>query len=185
VLDRLIRWMSGESGDIIRSMEDLRPGKSILEGRLRGEETLLAPTSHIPCLAFYYRATYLAASRVKKSVRRRLRDALCFAPEMRLELQGGSVLLVRKSSDSFSPEQHEALKSMDVEGFKAREDRVVANTPVRVVGRLRKPSGNSGEWQMEFQEIVPLSGEESQPPPKVDRKSARANRKKLRSRKGK
>ena len=185
MIESLIRWMSGTPGDAIRTAADLRPGKCVLEGRLQGDEQLLAPTSKIPCLAFYYRATYLAASRVKKSVRRRLRDALCYAPEMRLELDGGSVSLVSKTSDSFTPEEHDALKAMDVDGFKAREDRVVANTPVRVVGRLKKSPGDSGEWRMEFQELVPRAGEEVQAPPRVDRKSARSNRKKVRARKDK
>ena len=182
MLEGLMKWISGGNAKAITGMSDLREGGCVLEGRLQGEETIISPASSIPCLAFYYRATYLAASRVKKSVRRRLRDALCYAPSLTLELDGGSISLISKNTEVFTAEEHRVLLEMGAEGIKVREDRIVANTRVRVSGKLKKDKGDPTAWTMVFQELAAVEGDDAkQVATRPDRNSARSSRKKVKA----
>jgi len=176
--------MSGGKAKVITEMSELIEGNCVLEGRLQGEETITSPASSIPCLAFYYRATYLAASRVKKSVRRRLRDALCYAPSLNLELGGGSISLVSKNNEAFTAEDHAILIEMGAEGIKVREDRIVGNTRVRVSGKLKKAKGDPTTWTMVFQELAAVEGDDGkQAASRPDRNRARNSRKKVKAKK--
>ena len=185
MFDGILNWLSGGEDKVLLSADDLRAGKHVVEGRLQGEQTILSPASSIPCLAFYYRATYLAGSRVRASTRRRLRDSLCYASGMTLEIEGGEIELETDSSEVFTPDEHASLLETGAEGIKVSEERIVANARVRVVGRLRKSADDSTRWILKFSEIAAVEGGSASPAEsRLDPKDARARRKKIKSKKG-
>jgi len=175
---RFLEWLKGDPEKILDNFEDLRVGKRCIQGRIQASTPVVSPVSQIPCAAFYYRSTYLASSRVKASIRRRLRDALSYAEGLSLDLGDGQVELIPKTNGTFTQEEHEALTALQVEGFKFREQRIVPNAVVQVTGPLKQDKG-SGQWRMVFQELVPVeSNQDAKPSAFENRVSSKKSRKK-------
>ena len=148
MLTRILDWLAGEPGELQTRLEELRPGKRGLKGRLVAAEPLRSPIKASLCAGFYYRSSYRLSSRMKGYVRRPLRDALAYADELTLELEGGTVRLEPVRCEMLTHEDHVTLTQAGFDDYQAREQTVADRATVRVFGKLRRV-GEDG-WSMCF-----------------------------------
>ncbi len=135
------RWFADErSLAPERDVSALRPGAAALLGTIEAERPLSSPLRSRACAAFYYKATYLANSRLKGHIRRKLLDTLVYAEGLSLRLEAGSerITLVPPACEPFVREQHLALKARGFHGFDAREQVIRQGAEAIVRGRLRR-----------------------------------------------
>jgi hypothetical protein len=118
-------------------LEGSRAGKAILTGTLRaGDEQLDSPIHGYRCLAFYYRATWMAKTRDSET-QRVYREAECYAPGFWLELEDATLWVVPKRTEPFTQEEHLSIKGGDIPGLQPAEQLVREGDRVRLHGRLR------------------------------------------------
>lgn len=133
-------------------ISELEEGRVAVEGIVQfGEEGgIVSPVRGAKCVAFYYKALYLAGSRGGGFVQRRLREAEVYTP-FKLVMEDGIVKAVPNKSDSFSAEEHRILTGAGYLGFKAVEDVILPGTRVRLWGNLKKKK--DGELVVKFKKI--------------------------------
>ena len=144
-------WLAGTPKDTFTRFEDVRPGRVAVQGRIRSAEPVSAPIGGALCAGYYYKCTHKVSSRLKGYIRRKLSDALVYAPSLTLEMEGGNLALVALRSDRWGPERHRVLLAEDYLEFKATEQTIPQGAQVRVVGKVTK--GPGGELRLQFSEL--------------------------------
>lgn len=134
----------------VRHPDDLRPGKAVLFGTLHTETPIESPVHGKPCAAFYYRASFRRASRVKGFAQALLRDALVYADGLTVDIEGTPVTLTPLEAARFDRAAHRALVAEKIDGFKASEKRVPVGAQVAVHGKLVR---KGGAWHMVFGQL--------------------------------
>ncbi len=147
----------------MRGAGDLQPGKALVHGKVSAPGTIPSPVNRKPCIAFYYRASYQRPSRLKGFQQELLRDALVYAADLELDVEGTSIELRPKRNDDFDAETHAALKASGMEGFRGVEKTVPNEVSVRALGRLKR---KGDAWQLELEEL-----HYDPPPPKKKKKA--------------
>lgn len=157
----------------MRGPDDLQPGKALVHGTVSAPATIPSPVNRRPCVAFYYRASYQRPSRLKGFQQELLRDALVYAPDLVLDVDGTSIALQPKRNDDFDAELHAALKASGMEGFRGLENRIPDRAQVRASGRLKR---TGDQWLLELDAL-----HYDPPPPKPGSSSpAKSTKKKAR-----
>lgn len=122
----------------VQAAGDLRPGRAVVFGALHTEAPLRSPVHDTPCAAFYYRASFRRASRVKGFAQALLRDALVYADGLWVEVDGVRVAVEPRASVAFGRADHRALVAQGIDGFRAVEKRVPVGAAVAAHGVLRR-----------------------------------------------
>lgn len=162
MIGALLDTLGLRSPATVRAAADLRPGKAVVFGVVHGE-TMPSPVHGKPCVAFYYRASFRRASRVKGFAQALLRDALVYADGLTLTVDGVSIALEPKRNMSFGREAHMALVAQKIDGFRALEKRVPDGGQVAVAGTLRK---KGDAWSMVFEQMDHQGTEKAKSPKK-------------------
>ncbi len=116
----------------------VRPGKATFMGTLRaGEEQLTSPVQGVPCLAFYYRATWKAKTRDNETTRVH-RQAECYAPGFWIELADEPLWVVPKTNESFTRDDHLTILGAGIPGLEPGEQLVQTGDRVRLHGKLNR-----------------------------------------------
>lgn len=134
----------------VRHAADLRSGKAVVFGTVRAAEPIPSPVHGKPCVAFYYRASFRRASRVKGFAQALLRDALVYADDLVLVVDDVEIALTPRENMAFGREAHQALKAEKIDGFKASEKRVPQGAQVAVHGKLAR---RGDRWSMTFEQL--------------------------------
>jgi hypothetical protein len=132
------------SPDEQSTLAGARAGKAILTGILEADdEQLQSPIQGHRCLAFYYRATWMAKTRDSET-QRVYREAECYAPGFWLKLDDASLWVVPKQTEPFTQEEHQEIKGAGIPGLLPAEQLVREGDRVRLHGRLRQ--GDEQPW---------------------------------------
>ena len=116
----------------------VRAGKAIFSGTLRaGDDLLESPIHGYHCLAFFYRATWLAKTRDSET-KRVYREAECYAPGFWVELADEPLWVVPKATEPFTRAEHLELKGADIPGLEPAEQLVRPGDRVRLHGKLHR-----------------------------------------------
>lgn len=134
----------------VRHAADLRPGRAVVFGALHTDQPIPSPVRGKPCAAFYYRASFRRASRLKGFAQALLRDALVYADGLSVTVDGVSIPLTPRNGVDFGRADHQALVKQKIDGFKALEKRVPVGAQVAVHGALRRTREG---WTMRFDQI--------------------------------
>ena len=146
----------------MQTAADLRPGRALLHGTVTAPAGIPAPVSRRGCVAFYYRASYRRASRLKGFQQELLRDALTYAPELRLRVDGVEVALEPMRNDDWGPDQHQTLARSGLDGFRGVETTIPDGGRVRAEGTLKRRGGDA--WLLRLEKL------HYDPPPKKSKK---------------
>lgn len=151
MLTRLLDALGVRKPARIEAGAALRPGRAVLFGTLQCETPVKSPIYGKPCAAFYYRASFRRASRVKGFAQALLRDALVYADGLTLVLaDGATVTLAPRSNTDFGRPDHQALQQKGIDGFRAIEKRIPVRSRVAAHGVLRRASGG---WQLQLDQL--------------------------------
>jgi len=134
----------------VRAAGDLRSGKAVVFGVVRAGAPIRSPVHGKPCAAFYYRASFRRASRIKGFAQALLRDALVYAGDLVLTVDGVEIALTPRENAPFTREAHQALVAQKIDGFRAIEKRVPDGASVAVHGTLRR---RGDRWAMAFDQM--------------------------------
>lgn len=155
----------------MRTADDLRPARALVHGAVHAPATIPSAAKGTACVAFYYRGSYRRASRLKGFQQELLRDALCYAPDLTLQIGDVTVALAPTRNDDFGPDTHEALASGDLEGYIGVEQTIPNGASVRAAGRLRR----RGEgWTLDLEAL------HYDPPPKKTQRAKKTQKKRRR-----
>lgn len=155
MLQEILDWLAGTPKENTLRLADVKPGRIALIGKIHTDEPVMAPIAKSRCAGYFYHSTHMVGSRMRGFMRRRLRDALTYAPSLRLELEGGAVRLQPLRSDEWTPDDHLVLLGEGYEGFQATEKIIRDGARVRVIGRaVHDPAGEG--WEVKFNELYLL-----------------------------
>ncbi len=134
----------------VRHAADLRTGRAVVFGTVRAAAPMPSPVHGKPCVAFYYRASFRRASRIKGFAQALLRDALVYADDLVLTVDDVEIALTPRQNVAFGRDDHKALRAQKIDGFKASEKRVPQGGQVAVHGTLRR---RGDRWSMVFEQL--------------------------------
>jgi len=119
--------------------EEAHPGYRVLSGIARPDDAgvLRSPIKDETCMAFFYKATWKAPSR-GASINRVFNQAEVYVSHFRLEMEGGSVVVVPKKTDTFDSSEHWKAHASGLPGFAAEEQLIRPGDRIQVRGRLRR-----------------------------------------------
>lgn len=138
MLTRLLDTLGLRTPPQVTAADALRPGRAVVWGEVQTETPIRSPVYNKPCAAFYYRASFRRPSRVKGFSQALLRDALVFADGLTLTVGETVVRLDPKVGMDFSRQDHQALVTNRIDGFRAIEKRVPLGARVAAHGTLRR-----------------------------------------------
>jgi hypothetical protein len=134
----------------MRTADALQPGPALIHGVVTAPSNIPSPVNRTACVAFYYRASYRRPSRLKGFQQELLRDALVYAANLTLEIDGVQISLVPKRNDDFDASVHQALGQSDLDGFRGVEKTVPPGASVRALGRLKR---KRDVWTLQLEEL--------------------------------
>lgn len=151
MLTRLLDALGVRKPARIETGATLRPGRAVLFGTLQCETPVKSPIYGKPCAAFYYRASFRRASRVKGFAQALLRDALVYADGLTLVLaDGATVTLTPRTHTAFGRADHQALQRDGIDGFRAIEKRVPVGSRVAAHGVVKRDGGG---WRLDMVQL--------------------------------
>lgn len=158
----ILKWLAPL--EPVDDYQMLQPGRSHIRGTIQGGLQLLtSPIESIPCVAFFYRAWYMAAGRMG-FVQRELKSVEVYAPEFYLDMGGGRVRVIHKTPGSFDTAEHLDLQTRGFQGLKQTEQPLKPDDRISILGPLRK---DGEEWTIVPKEIRVV---EIKPPKKSSKK---------------
>jgi len=167
------------------TLTGVRPGKATFTGTLKeGEEQLTSPIHGYSCLAFFYRATWVAKTRDSETTRVH-RQAECYAPGFWIELTDEPLWVVPKPTEPFTRDEHLSITGAGINGLEPGEQLVRTGDKVRLHGKLHRDGEQP--WlelsQMDILDARPI--ESSTGNRQARRKEARDQRRQKKSKKAK
>ncbi len=145
------------------ALEGVRAGKAILAGTIRsGDDSLTSPIHGYSCVAFFYRATWVAKT-ADSETQRVYREAECYAPGFWLAMEDAELQVIPKRTEPFTAQDHLDLLAADIPHLQPAEQLVREGDRVRLHGRLH--TDGDEPWfelgRIDILEARPLTGMES------------------------